>query len=78
MIFRSVELNLADRFLYTCMPWFTSSSINMMGIFLVYKGNSSTIKDMRYLSTKMNYTGMITTQTKFQLDPKKMKKAFIN
>ena len=29
----------------------------------------------------MNYTGLITTQTKFQLDPnkkKRMKKAFIN
>ena len=24
---------------------------------------------MKHLSTKMNYTGLITTQTKFQLDP---------
>ena len=31
---------------------------------------------MKYLSTKMNYTGLITTQTKFQLD-KKMKTALI-
>ena len=31
---------------------------------------------MKYLSTKVNYTGLITTQTKFQLD-KKMKTALI-
>ena len=35
------------------------------------RSNSSTIKDMKYLSTKMNYIDMITTRTKFQLDPKK-------
>ena len=26
-VFRSVKLNLVDRFLYTCMPWFTCSSV---------------------------------------------------
>ena len=28
--------------------------------------NSATIKDRKNLSTKMNYTGLITPQTKFQ------------
>ena len=40
------------------------------GNFLGLTGQFSTIKDMRYLSTKMNYTGLITTQTRFQLDKK--------
>ena len=77
MILRSVELNLVDRFLYACMPWFTSSSVEQWRQFFWFnRSNSSTIKGMKYLSIKMNYTGLITTQTKFQLD-KKMKTALI-
>ena len=36
MVLRSIELNLVDRFLYACMPWFTSSSVehgeNLFGL----------------------------------------------
>ena len=43
MVLRSVELNLADRFLYACMPWFTSSSVehgdNFFGNFDNFFGN---------------------------------------
>ena len=75
MVLNSVELNLVDRFLSACMPWFTSSSVEHDENFLVeqeqFFNHKTTIKDMKYLSTQMNYTGLITTQTKFQLDLKK-------
>ena len=81
MVLRSVELNLVlvDRFLYACMPWFTSSSVEHdENFFLFNRSNSSTIKDMKYRSTKneLYWSDHHCTQTKFQLD-KKMKTALI-
>ena len=55
------------------MPWFTSYlQLNMTYQFSWFNSNNSpTIEDMKNLSTKMNYIGLITTQTKFQLHPLK-------
>ena len=51
MVSRSAEFNLAARFLKYA---------------IVHINNSSTIKDKKNLSTKMNYTGLITLLAKFQ------------
>ena len=50
------KLSLVER--HTNFSWFN-------------KNNSSTIKDMKNLSTRMNYTGLIIPQTKFQPRPMK-------
>ena len=76
MVFRSIELNLVHRFY---MPVCHGSQV-LQWNFLGLTGAiiAITVKYMKYLSIKMNYTGLITTQTKFQLDQKKMKKALIS
>ena len=65
-------LNLADRFLiymYACMPWFIISLVEHDGNFLGLTGAIFNHKRHETSVTKMNYTGLITPQTKFQLDP---------
>ena len=50
------------------MSWFTSChQLNMTYEFSWFNNNNfATIKDMKNLLTKMNYTDLITPQTKFQ------------
>ena len=50
------------------MPWFTCyRQLNMTYEFSQFnKNNSSTIEDIKNVCTEMNYTGLITPQTKFQ------------
>ena len=62
------------------MSWFTCyRQLNITYEFSwLNKSNSSTIEDMKNLSTTMNYTALITPQTKFQLPPvKDEQKTFI-
>ena len=51
------------------MPWFTSyRQLNMTHRFSWFNNNnSSTIKDIKNLSTEINSTDLITLQAKFQL-----------
>ena len=58
------------------MPWFTScDQLNMTCEFSwLNNNNSATIKDMKNLSTKMNYTGLITPQAKFQSPQMRVKR----
>ena len=55
------------------MPWFRSClQLNMTyDLFRFTKNNSSTIEDMKNLSTKMNYTGLIIPQTELKSTPMK-------
>ena len=65
MVFGSVELDYVGRFSMYAM--ITSClQLNMTYEFSWFnKNNSSAIKDIKYLSTKINYTGQITPKTKF-------------
>ena len=66
MVFRSVEVSLVDRLSIYAMVQ-KLSQLNMTYEFSWFNNNNSaTIKDMKNLSIKMNYTGLITPQTKFQ------------
>ena len=74
MLFRSVEFNFVDRFLIYAMVH-KLSPLNMTYEFsCVHNNNSVTIKEMKNLPTKMNYTDLITPQTKFQSPPMKDKR----
>ena len=66
-LFKSVELNLVDRFLIYAMVHKLSSVEHEVGIFWINKNNPLSIGDIKNLSTKMNYTDVIAPQTIFQL-----------
>ena len=61
------------------MPWCTSYvQLNMTYKLSSFnKNNSSIIEDVKNLSTKMNYAGLITPQAKTQPPPMKDKKTVI-
>ena len=71
MVLRSVELDLVDRFLYACLPWFTSSSAEHDGNFFGLAGANRQPNRYEISVHKNDYTGLISTPTKFQFDPKK-------
>ena len=63
--FKPVELNLLHRFLYMSRLTICRQLNVTYGFSWFNKNDSSAVKDMKYLSTKMNCTCLITPLTKF-------------
>ena len=64
MVFRSEELNFVERFLkYAMVHKLSSGEHDMLIFFWFNKSKSSTTRDMKSLSMKMNHTGLVPGET---------------